>query len=147
MNNSVSVEQERSLVAASRPWGIQLWAVACLGSVLMAAAGHLLIKMGLLRLSNAAHGSVASTLLRYILQPLVFGGLSIYALGTLLWVFAVARKEISFLYPLTALNYGLLALAGHIVLGESISLLRWFGISIVMVGVVLMQWSGQTRSQ
>jgi drug/metabolite transporter (DMT)-like permease len=122
---------------------VQFWVIALVGAVSFAAIGHLLIKYGLLQLSHLAlHTSTSSRLLTYLTNPVVLTGLIIYGLGTLMWVFAVSRKEISYLYPLTALNYALIALGGKILFGEVISIARWFGIAVVMFGVILMQRSG-----
>lgn len=123
--------------------GVQFWAIALVGSVSFAAVGHLLIKFGLLQVAHSAAGhATGSKLVLYITNPVVFTGLSIYGVGTLMWVFAVSRKEISFLYPLTALNYGFIALGGKMLFGEIISPARWIGIAIVVFGVILMQKSG-----
>lgn len=121
---------------------VQFWAIALVGSVSFAAVGHLLIKYGLLQLSHLAlHGGISSRLIVYLTNPIVLTGLIIYGVGTLMWVFAVSRKEISYLYPLTALNYALIALGGKLLFGEVISTARWFGIAVVMFGVILMQRS------
>jgi len=80
-------------------------------------------------------------------HPIVFTGLAIYGVGTLMWVFAVSRKEISYLYPLTALNYGVVALGGKMLFGEVISPARWLGIAVVVFGVVLMQKSSPKGSK
>ena len=127
---------------------VQFWAIALVGSVSFAAVGHLLIKYGLLQLSHiGVHGTISSRLITYLTNPIVFMGLSIYGVGTLMWVFAVSRKEISYLYPLTALNYALIALGGKVLFGEVISPARWFGIAVVMVGVILMQRSASKESK
>ena len=60
-----------------------------------------------------------------------------------MWVFAVSKKEISYLFPLSALNYVAVAVGGMLLFGELISAGRWLGIAVVVVGVVLMQRSGR----
>ena len=40
-----------------------------------------------------------------VLQSQVFTGLLIYLAGTVCWMRAVSQKEISFLYPLSSVNY------------------------------------------
>ena len=118
------------------------WQVAALGAVLLASAGHLLIKLGLIA---SVHGSAPAGALEHIvhtlLQPAVALGLGIYGIGTLLWISAVSRRNISFLYPLTALNYVIVSVGGHIWFAEKISAGRWLGIAIVVLGVALLQLS------
>lgn len=125
---------------ASRP---QLsWQAAALGAILLASCGHLLIKLGL---NYAAPGVASSDLLvrivRYLVQPEVSAGLVTYGMGTVLWIVAVSRKNISFLYPLTALNYVIVCLGGKFLFSESISTGRWVGIAVVVAGIAMLQLS------
>jgi drug/metabolite transporter (DMT)-like permease len=119
-----------------------------LGSVLFAAAGHLLIKSGLnsLRAAGVPSGLVPR-LMSYLFAPAVMGGLLIYGIGTALWVFAVSKRDISYLFPLSALNYVVVALGGRWLFGESILATRWIGILVVIGGVWLMQQWGVEKSQ
>jgi drug/metabolite transporter (DMT)-like permease len=127
---------------------VQFWAIALVGAVSFAAVGHLLIKYGLVHLAHNVTGqSTASKLIFYLTNPIVFAGLAIYGVGTLMWVFAVSRKEISYLYPLTALNYGVIAMGGKLLFGEIISPARWMGIAVVVFGVILMQKSSAKESK
>ena len=121
---------------------------AVLGSVLFAATGHLLIKSGLNALANAnAQAGFAPRLFGYVQHSAVMCGLAIYAIGTALWVFAVSKREISYLFPLSALNYVVVALGGVWLLGEKIPNTRWLGILIVFAGVWLMQRWGAEESR
>ena len=113
-----------------------------LGAILLASCGHVLIKMGLVA---AAHGTsemgLVQRIVQYVLQPGVAAGLAVYGFGTLLWIAAVSRRNISFLYPLTALNYVLVTMGGTLFFGEHISAGRWIGIAVVVLGVALLQLS------
>jgi len=46
-------------------------------------------------------------------------------------------EKVSFVVPVTALSYVAGALGGKFFLGESISLRRWTGITLVCIGVTL----------
>jgi len=119
-----------------------------LGSVLFAATGHLLIKSGLnsLRAAGLPSGLVPR-LMSYAFAPAVICGLLIYGIGTALWVFAVSKRDISYLFPLSALNYVVVALGGSWLFGEQIPATRWIGILVVFGGVWLMQQWGFEESQ
>ena len=121
-----------------------LWQWAALGAIILGSCGHLLIKSGV---TAAAHGAAASGLLariaHYFLEPAAMGGLAIYGAGTLLWIYAVSQRNISFLYPLTALTYVTVALGGKFFFGEAISSGRWFGIGVVVLGVAMLQLSAK----
>jgi drug/metabolite transporter (DMT)-like permease len=118
------------------------WQLAALGAILLASTGHLVIKLGLI---SAGHAPLAANglarIVETLFQPAVIGGLAIYGVGTLLWISAVARRNISFLYPLTALNYVIVSVGGKLWFGENISPARLTGIAIVVLGVALLQFS------
>lgn len=118
------------------------WQLAALGAIVLASTGHLIIKLGLISAGHgAAQASGIGRLIETLFQPAVIGGLAIYGVGTLLWISAVARRNISFLYPLTALNYVIVSVGGKLWFGETISTMRWTGIGIVVLGVALLQFS------
>ena len=106
------------------------------GSVLLATTGQLAIKLGLGRAAG-----VLTWAPHPLHAPLTLGvlcGLAIYGLGTLLWMQAVAKRNISYLYPLASLNYILVALGGHLLLHEPLVPGRWIGIAIMAAGIVLL---------
>ncbi|HEY6349384.1 MAG TPA: EamA family transporter [Candidatus Angelobacter sp.] len=123
-----------------------LWKWAALGAIVLGSLGHLLIKTGV---TAAARQTINSSLLgrlsHYLLQPAAMTGLLIYGVGTLLWIYAVSQRNISFLYPLTALTYVIVALGGKFIFGEMISPQRWLGIGVVMLGVAMMQLSAREQ--
>jgi len=49
----------------------------------------------------------------------------------------LSRADLSFVLPVTAAGYVLIALAGRFWLGEHISSLRWVGIAAIALGVIL----------
>jgi uncharacterized membrane protein len=60
---------------------------------------------------------------------------------------AVSQKEISFLYPLSSINFVLIAAASMVLLHETISGQRIAGILLVVLGMVLMNTrSGEGRT-
>jgi drug/metabolite transporter (DMT)-like permease len=97
-----------------------------LGSVCFAAAGQLIMKAGL------SHGMGLSP------AAIVLLGLSMYGLGTLLWIQAVSRAEISYLYPLSAINYPLVALGGKLFFHEAVHRERWIGILVMTIGIAIL---------
>ena len=72
----------------------------------------------------------------------VFIGLFSYFLGSILYILALKKGELSVILPLLALNYVWVALLSIIFLGEAVNLLRWSGISLVVVGVIIIGTGG-----
>jgi len=125
--------------------GSALWQWAALGAIVLGSFGHLLIKMGVTVAAHQSSTGVVERLMHYILQPAAMSGLIIYGVGTLLWIYAVSQRHISFLYPLTALTYVIVALGGKFIFGEAISSQRWLGIAVVVIGVGMLQLSAREQ--
>jgi drug/metabolite transporter (DMT)-like permease len=116
------------------------WPVAFAASSIFVVSGHSLIKAVLN--AAAAHSAASINLVARIgavlSQPLVIEGLLIYFLGTICWMSAVAQKEISFLYPLTSVNYVMVAGTSIVFFHEVISLRRAVGVVVIVFGMFLM---------
>ena len=49
----------------------------------------------------------------------------------------LSRADLSFVLPVTASAYVLVAIGGHFILHDHISWIRWTGISLITLGVIL----------
>lgn len=106
---------------------------ACL---VLGATGQLLQKKGLSELGTIelAKFLEPTYFLHVFLNPYVFFGVLAYVIGLFLWLTALSRLELSFMYPLLSLSYVLVAVLAFIFLRETITLARWTGIALVVVG-------------
>jgi multidrug transporter EmrE-like cation transporter len=115
------------------------WWIAFSLSSICVVGGHLMIKAGLNSVSaTVPAASFAVRILHILMQPQVVGGLFIYLMGTACWMIAVSQKEISFLYPLSSVNYVLVAVMSALFLAESISLRRGEGMLLIVAGMFLL---------
>ena len=118
---------------------IRHWWVAFSASSLFVVSGHLLIKSGLNTAAALMPTAVGiARVERSVLQVQVVAGLLIYFLGSICWMIAVAQREISFLYPLSSINYVLVVVASYVVFSEGISLQRACGVLVIVLGMILM---------
>lgn len=69
-------------------------------------------------------------------KPLLLG-VFLYGTSTLLWFYALARADLSWLYPMIGLGLILTTLVAATWLGETVSLTRWVGVVLIASGVVL----------
>ncbi len=133
------VEKRKVLKGGAAPlFRVELLVLA---SVVLGAAGQLSLKASLLLLPG--HGPSAR-LLGFPIEVAagVAAGLGIYAIGTWFWIRAVSRAAISYLYPLSACSYAVVALGGHLLFGEVMPAWRWAGIAVMSAGVALLAASG-----
>lgn len=69
-------------------------------------------------------------------KPLLLG-VFLYGTSTLLWFYALARADLSWLYPMIGLGLIFTTLVAATWLGETVSLTRWVGVVLIASGVVL----------
>ena len=112
--------------------------VLLLLSVAGASLGQVLFKKGLLVTGEITlKSSVIGELLRMVFQPLVFSGLILYVVSTILWLMALSKTTLNFAYPFTALTFILVMLSSRVIFLESIPTLRYFGIALIIAGILL----------
>ncbi len=105
--------------------------------VTMSAAAQILFKFGLTAsASKDASQGPLDWLVATLLNPGVAGGLTLYALGTLVWLVALSRVDVSQAYPFVGLGFVLTAIFGHLLFGEVISAQRAAGMLLVIGGII-----------
>mgnify|MGYP006270859977 CR=1 FL=1 len=82
-------------------------------------------------------GSWIGELLKLILNPFVFSGLVFYGVSTILWLIALSKATLSFVFPFTALIFVLVMLSARIVFLEPIPTLRYLGVLLICIGFLL----------
>jgi len=60
-----------------------------------------------------------------------------YAISVAVWIVGLSRLPVSQAYPVLSVGYVITALLAWMLLGEIISLERWAGIGLIIVGVFL----------
>jgi multidrug transporter EmrE-like cation transporter len=108
-------------------------------SVSLPALAQISFKLGVAGASShtMAGGSAAVVLANSMLTPGVLVGLALYGCGTLLWLTALARVDVSQAYPFVGLGFILTAILGYMFFGEALSVERIAGILVVIGGVWL----------
>jgi drug/metabolite transporter (DMT)-like permease len=111
--------------------------VLILLSVALSVVGQLLLKTGVSQLGalSLARGDVMISLRSLLANPIVWGGLAVYAVGTFFWLGALSRVELGYAYPFLSLSYVLVMLTSWIFLREEVSLMRVAGAAIICCGV------------
>jgi multidrug transporter EmrE-like cation transporter len=67
--------------------------------------------------------------------PLI-AGMALYILGAVIMIIALKGGEVSALYPIIATSYIWVSLLSMYFFNESLNLLRWIGISIIIAGII-----------
>lgn len=109
-------------------------------SILMSVAGQWLLKTGALKLGQVNTSNLSSHVLGILTTPELLAGLTCYGLGAIAYILLLTRVNLSIAGPAVALVYVFSVLLGYFVFREPIPLIRVFGLSLIVCGVVLVIW-------
>jgi drug/metabolite transporter (DMT)-like permease len=112
-------------------------------SVLAGALGQILLKkgMGTMGPLTLSMDQVGGILWRIATNPYVVIGLLIYVCGTLFWLVALSRVDLSYAYPFASLSYVVMLAASYFLFHENITPMRLLGTGVICLGVILISRS------
>lgn len=122
-------------------------------SVLTQVSGNLLLSKGMKEaaFTGLADSQWFTTATRAAESPTVWLGTAVLAAFFFLNSALVSWADLSFVLPATSVGYVLNVAAGHYLLHESVSPLRWAGSVIICLGVVLVSrtktWTVPTQDK
>jgi multidrug transporter EmrE-like cation transporter len=110
-------------------------------SVTISALAQVALKRGMSGpvVQNALNGDdLVQKLVAVSTSPLVFLGLALYAMGTVVWLLVLARIDVSQAYPFVGIGFLITLGFGVLILGESVTPVRVLGILFVGVGIIFL---------
>jgi drug/metabolite transporter (DMT)-like permease len=112
------------------------------------ATGVVLLKKGMDSIGEMKGVSVAEiarVLKAGITSSHILWGIFFEALFFGCLLILLARSDITFLWPLTALSFVMTTLAALIFLGEKVSATRWTGVVFIMIGAAFISYSEHSK--
>ncbi|NDC82859.1 hypothetical protein EB093_04250 [bacterium] len=67
-------------------------------------------------------------------------------LGGIIWLMAMARYELSFIYPFLSLNYIAIVIGSQWILGETVNWTRYASLCLIIVGLVFISRSPNSET-
>jgi len=110
-----------------------------------AAVGQIIVRRGMQQigsLENYAPLALMAYFWHALCNPYVLLGTLLNGVFYFLFLAALSWTGVSVALPLTAIEYGLAAFLAVIFLKENIPPIRWAGIALVIIGVILIARSG-----
>jgi len=108
-------------------------------SIVLNAASLLLLKhIALSGLQGELTLSQLPSIMKVALSLPFLVAICLFASGFFFWMYALARIDLSLAYPTVSSSYVIIALASTYMFNEQISLGRWLGIGIIIVGIIVM---------
>ncbi|MGQ9549608.1 MAG: EamA family transporter [Roseiflexus sp.] len=131
--------RERSALKGSSMTPMMLTLILILIPTVTGVAGQLLLKVGMSQLGalEISIAAIPSLIMRIILSPYIIVGLAIYFGGVFFWLLALNRADLSYVYPFASLSYVLITLASWLLLHEAVPPMRWIGLVVICIGVIL----------
>jgi drug/metabolite transporter (DMT)-like permease len=116
--------------------------VLILLSCLVTVVGQVLFKLGANEFAEVEFSlsALPGLLWQMLTNPKIIVGFFMFGLGAVLWLFALARTELSYAAPLAGVTYPLLLIAGVLVFREPVTVVKVAGTLLVAAGVVLVSW-------
>jgi len=109
-----------------------------LTGALLTAYGGTWLKVGAMKIDASSVGSLIQSLLT---NWQIMIGLVCYVIPIVLWVHLLRSHELSKIQPLLATVYIVTPIMAMLILGETVSPLRWLGVGVIFAGVVLVSFS------
>jgi drug/metabolite transporter (DMT)-like permease len=105
--------------------------------------GNVMLSLGMHRVGRIVSASPADYV-RAFADPWTVSGVCILVIWMAGNLALLSSADLSFVLPVTASAYVLIALAGHFILHDRISWARWLGILVITLGVIL---AGETPTR
>lgn len=119
---------------------ITMVTAVCCGSI-----GDIFLKIGMEKIGPVSFGSLKAILhtgIAIFKSPMIIIGIICLAGFFFLWLALLSWADLSFVLPLTALSYIATPFLCRIFLNEIITPLRWTGIVVIFIGVIMVTRSG-----
>ena len=114
------------------------------------STGVILLKKGITQIGGI-HGVTTTEVIRVVkagvTSPQILLGVFFEALFFLCLLVLMSKSDISFLWPLTALSFVFATFAAMIFLGESVSVLRWIGVVLIVLGAAFISYSEHVNEE
>jgi len=127
----------RVAAAKRKPVPVATLLVAFTG-IMVGSIAQVMLRTGAKELAEL---TIQQTLMSALQAPVVLAGLALYGISSVLWLGVLSRMELSVAYPLGASGYVLVVLLAAVA-GEPVPPMRWVGVLLIILGVLLVGWLG-----
>ncbi len=109
-------------------------------SIFFLVIAQLLLKAGMNQVGPVELNDVnalGKLVIKVFLTPHLLAGVLLYILSSFFWLIGLSHVELSYAYPFVGLAYVLVVLFSWLFLKESVTLIRWAGVILIVAGVFL----------
>jgi len=109
--------------------------------IILNAVCQVSVKAGIMQLKEVSEPTnlfAKDNIATILSNKFIVGGFALYLISTIFWFGALSKLDISLLSPLGSMIFVMVAILAMVFLGEKVTPLRWTGIFVTIVGVVLL---------
>ncbi|MGH2706011.1 MAG: EamA family transporter [Actinomycetota bacterium] len=109
-------------------------------AVILSTAGQILLRAGMEQVGYIGGPQLKKPVrlaLNIATTPQILAGLAIFVISAALWLVVLSRAPISFAYPFAGITYVVTTGFAQLVLHEHVTSLRWLGVAVIVLGVVV----------
>ena len=124
--------------------------IVLLIALVLEAVGVVLLSRGLKQIGEVEKftaAEVSRIVRRGTVNPSILLGVGLETIffGALLYL--LSQRDVSLIWPLTALGFVLTAIAAKFILHEEIHWTRWIGVALIVIGAAFVSYSEKIKSQ
>ncbi|SRR6266536_3590934 len=122
--------------------------IVLVGALVLEAVGVVLLSRGLKQIGEVEKltaTEVARVVRRGAVNPSILLGVGLETIffGALLYL--LSQRDVSLIWPLTALGFVLTSIAAKFILHEDIHWTRWIGVALIVIGAALVSYSEKLK--
>jgi drug/metabolite transporter (DMT)-like permease len=110
-------------------------------AAVLGGSGHVCLSKGMRPvgdLTEASSDRLGGMVTRAISNPWLIFGVVLQAGFFFIYLTLLSRADVSLVLPLTAIDYIVVAVLAHYLLGEVVTPIRWAGMGLIVAGVGLL---------
>lgn len=114
------------------------------------AVGVVFLSQGLKQIGEPeriALGEVLRVVRRGMANPSILLGVALETIFFCALLYLLSQRDVSLIWPLTALGFVLTALAAKFILHEEIHWTRWAGVALIVVGAAFVSYSEKMKNK
>lgn len=108
--------------------------------VLFSSVGNILLRKGMTEIgevSLASPAAMATAFLRTLASGTIWMGIGLLLAFFICYLVVLSWADFSYVMPASAVGYAVVAFLGYAVLHEVVTPLRWAGVAVICLGVLL----------
>ncbi len=117
-------------------------------ALVLEAVGVVFLSRGLKQIGEVEKvtaAEVARVIRRGAVNPSILLGVALETIFFCALLYLLSQRDVSLIWPLTALGFVLTALAAKFFLHEEVHWIRWMGVVLIVVGAALVSYSEKIK--